>query len=127
MGVCGVDGCACMYKSLGWYIKHLKLMLICTSVCHPPCSTAGTAMGDLQDGGGTRSRSVLSNPIDVVTNHKNLEYFATLKVLMCNQVHWSEYLSTFNLVICFCPVHLGAKPDALTRQWSIYHKEGRSD
>ena len=37
---------------------------------------------------------------------------------------WSEYLSQFNLVIHFCPGHLGTKPDALTRQWDIYQKEG---
>jgi len=28
------------------------------------------------------------------------------------------------MVICFCPGRLGAKPDALTRQWDIYPKEG---
>ena len=41
--------------------------------------------------------------IDVVTNHKNLKYFATTKLLTRRQVHWSEYLSQFNLVICFSP------------------------
>ena len=55
------------------------------------------------------------NPIDVVTNLKNLKYFSTTKVLMCRQVHWSKYLSVFNLVIHFCPRHLGTKLDALTR------------
>jgi hypothetical protein len=67
------------------------------------------------------------DPIDVITNHKNLEYFATTKVLTQCQVHWSEFLSAFNLVIHFCPGRLGAKPDTLTRQWDIYPKEGRSD
>ena len=33
---------------------------------------------------------------------------------------------SFNLVICFCPGKLGAKPDALTRQWDVYPKEGDS-
>ena len=62
----------------------------------------------------------LGDPINVVTDHKNLEYFSTMKVLMHHQVHWSEYLSAFNLVICFRPGCLGAKPDALTRQWDVY-------
>ena len=31
-------------------------------------------------------------PIDVVTDHKNLEYFSTTKVLTRRQAHWSEYL-----------------------------------
>jgi len=32
-------------------------------------------------------------PIDVVIDHKNLEYFSTTKVLTQRQVQWSEYLS----------------------------------
>jgi len=54
-------------------------------------------------------------PINVVMDHKNLEYFSTTKVLTQRQVRWSEYLSQFNLVIRFCPGHLGTKPGALTR------------
>ena len=40
-------------------------------------------------------------PVDVVTDHKNLEYFATTKVLTRRQARWSEYLSNFNLIIRF--------------------------
>ena len=54
-------------------------------------------------------------PIDVVTDYKNLEYFSTTKVLTWRQAQWSEYLSQFNLVIRFCPGHLGTKLDAFTR------------
>jgi len=67
-----------------------------------------------------------ASPIDVVTNHKNLEYFSTSKVLSRWQAWWSEFLSQFNLVICFQPGKLSAKLDALTRQWDIYPKEGDS-
>ena len=56
-----------------------------------------------------------ASPIDVVTDHKNLEYFSTTKVLTRRQARWSEYLSQFNLVIRFRPGRLGTKPDALTR------------
>ncbi len=63
-------------------------------------------------------------PIDVVTDHKNLEYFATSKVLTRRQVRWSEYLCHFNMVIRFRPGKLGQKPDLLTRQWDVYPKEG---
>ena len=62
-------------------------------------------------------------PIDVVTDHKNLEYFSTTKVLTRRQVQWSEYLSQFNLVIRFCPGRLSTKLDALTRRWDVYPKE----
>lgn len=54
-------------------------------------------------------------PIDIVTDHKNLEYFATTKVLTRCQVRWSEYLCHFNMVIRFHPGQLGGKADALTR------------
>ena len=68
-----------------------------------------------------------ATPIDVVTDHKNLEYFSTTKILSRRQARWSELLSQFNLVIHFRPGKLGAKPDALTRRWDVYPKEGDSD
>ena len=65
--------------------------------------------------------------IDVVTDHKNLEYFSTTKVLTHRQARWSEYLAQFNLVIHFRPGCLGTKPDSLTRRWDVYPKGGNSD
>ena len=66
----------------------------------------------------------LAEPIDVVTDHKNLEYFSTTKLLTWRQAQWSEFLSQFNLTIHFWPGKLSTKPDALTRWWDIYLKEG---
>jgi hypothetical protein len=37
-------------------------------------------------------------PVDVVTNHKNLEYFATTKLLTRCQAQWSEFLFQFNIL-----------------------------
>jgi RNase H-like domain found in reverse transcriptase len=68
-----------------------------------------------------------ADPIDVVTDHKNLEYFSTTKLLTRRQACWSEYLSQFNLVICFRPGRLGTKPDLLTRRWDVYLTEWDSD
>jgi len=68
-----------------------------------------------------------STPIDVVTDHRNLQYFSTTKLLTRRQARWSEYLSQFNFVIRFRPGKLGAKPDALTRRWDVYRKGGNSD
>jgi len=65
-------------------------------------------------------------PINIVTDHKNLEYFSTTKVLTQRQAWWSEYLSQFNLVIMFCPGRLGTKLDALTRRWDVYPKGGNT-
>jgi len=54
-------------------------------------------------------------PIDVVTDHRNLQYFSMTKILTRRQARWSEYLSGFHLIIRFRPGKLGTKPDALTR------------
>src|SRR4029077_7227646 len=54
------------------------------------------------------------NPIDVVTNHKNLEYFSTTKLLTQQQAQWSEFLLQFNMIVCFHSGKLGAKPDVLS-------------
>jgi hypothetical protein len=66
-------------------------------------------------------------PVDMVTDHKNLEYFATTKLLTRCQARWSEFLSQFNMIIQFRPRKLGTKPDALTRCWDIYRKGGNSN
>src|SRR5882724_10881175 len=63
----------------------------------------------------------------MVTNHQNLQYFSTTKILMHRQAKWSKYLSRFNLIICFHPGKLGTKPDTLPRRWDIYLKEGNSN
>ena len=42
---------------------------------------------------------------------------------MWQQVWWSKYINVFNLSLHFHPGKLGAKPDALTRQWDVYAKE----
>jgi hypothetical protein len=46
----------------------------------------------------------VGTPIDVITDHKNLVYFLTMKLLTHQQARWLEFLSTFNMVIHF---HLG--------------------
>ena len=68
-----------------------------------------------------------AEPVDVVTDHKNLEYFSTTKLLTRQQAHWSEFLLQFNMVVCFRPRKLSVKPDALTRRWDIYSKERDKD
>jgi hypothetical protein len=64
--------------------------------------------------------------IDVVMDHKNLEYFATTKLLTRQQARWSELLSVFNFVLRFRLGWLSGKPDALTRRLDVYPKEGDS-
>ena len=66
-------------------------------------------------------------PIDVITDHKNLEYFSTTKILSRCQARWSEFLSGFNMVIRFHLGCLGTKPDALTRCPDLYPNRGEKD
>src|SRR5260370_19063093 len=60
----------------------------------------------------------------MVTDHKNLEYFTSTKKLTHQQACWSEYLSQFNLQICFHPGRLGTKPDALTHHSDVHLGSG---
>jgi transposase InsO family protein len=54
------------------------------------------------------------NPIRVLSDHKNLEYFTTTKLLNRRQARWSQFLSQFNFKIVYRPGTAGGKPDALT-------------
>src|SRR6266850_4623935 len=56
----------------------------------------------------------------ILSDHKNLEYFATTKQLTRHQVRWSEYLSGFNYLIRYRAGWLGTKPDVLTHREDVY-------
>ena len=64
------------------------------------------------------------SPVKVITDHRNLEYFMTTKLLNRRQARWSEFLSRFNFKIVFRPGHQGSKPDALTRRSADLPREG---
>ena len=54
--------------------------------------------------------------IEVLSDHKNLEYFMTTKLLSRRQARWSEFLSRFNFRITYRTGKASTKPDALTRR-----------
>ena len=56
-----------------------------------------------------------TEPFEIVTDHKNLEYFTTTKALSQRQVRWSEFLSQFNFRIVYRPGSKAVRPDALSR------------
>src|SRR5258708_1555158 len=58
--------------------------------------------------------------IDMVTDHKNLEYFMSSKKLSRQQARWAEFLAQFNMKVHFRLGRLGSKPDALMCRWDIY-------
>jgi len=66
----------------------------------------------------------VENPISVLMDHKNLEYFTTTKLLNCQQARWAQFLSQFNFQIVYRPGKSGAKLDSLTRRLGDLPKEG---
>lgn len=53
---------------------------------------------------------------EILTDHKNLEYFTTTKALNQRQVRWSEFLASFNFKITYRPGSKAVRPDALSRK-----------
>jgi len=62
------------------------------------------------------------HPIQILTDHKNLEYFMTAQKLNCRQACWSLFLSHFNINMTHRPGKSSAKPNLLSR--CSDHKEG---
>jgi hypothetical protein len=62
--------------------------------------------------------------ITVYTNHENLEYFATSKVLTRRQARWSEHLAEFNSKVIYRPGEKNTKADVLSRRWDYAPEEG---
>ena len=62
--------------------------------------------------------------ITVYTDHKNLEYFMSARVLNRRQARWSMSLSRFDFVITYRQGSLQGKPDALSRRAYLAPKAG---
>jgi hypothetical protein len=52
-------------------------------------------------------------PLQLITDHKNLEYFMTKKLLNCKQARWSEFLTRGNYEIVYRPGESTGKADVL--------------
>ena len=59
--------------------------------------------------------SLVGRPVTVQSDHQNLRYFTTKRLLNPQQARWSEFLSQFNYTIEFVPGKAHGKADALTR------------
>ena len=55
-----------------------------------------------------------THPIQVITDHRNLLYFTTNRLLNYRQTEWWEFLSLFTFKITYRPGTLHGKADALT-------------
>jgi hypothetical protein len=62
-------------------------------------------------------------PVELLSNHKYLEYFIIKKLPNQRQPWWSESLTHLNYQIVYRPGQSNCKPDALTRRLGN-HSEG---
>jgi len=58
---------------------------------------------------------LVGRPVTVRSDHQNLRYFTTKRLLNQQQARWSEFLSQFNYTFEFVPGKADGKADALTR------------
>ena len=65
------------------------------------------------------------HPVEIWTDHKNLEYFMTAKKLNRRQAHWSLYLACFDFKLTHCPGRSIGKLDALSQR--LDNGKGTSD
>jgi hypothetical protein len=57
----------------------------------------------------------MEKAIQVMTDHKNLEYFSSSKQLNQRQIHWMNFLVDFNFQIIYRPGSQNKKADILSR------------
>jgi len=65
------------------------------------------------------------HPVEIWTDHKNLEYFMMAKKLNHRQARWSLYLARFDFKLVHCLGRSMEKPNALS--WRPDHDKGTSD
>src|ERR1700759_57095 len=67
----------------------------------------------------------VTHPVDIRTDHKNLEYFMTAWNLNRRQARWSIYLARFDFTLRHIPGKSMGKPDGLSRR--VDHGSGKED
>ena len=65
------------------------------------------------------------HPVEIWTDHKNLEYFMTAKKLNRRQARWSLALSCFDFMLHHRPGKSMGKPDGLSRRAN--HSDGKDN
>jgi hypothetical protein len=63
----------------------------------------------------------------VYSDHQNLEYFTTTKVLNRRRARWAQELAACDFKIVYRPSSQNGKPDALSRRLEYRSEKGRSE
>ncbi|CCO36910.1 Retrotransposable element Tf2 155 kDa protein type 1 [Rhizoctonia solani AG-1 IB] len=63
-------------------------------------------------------------PIQILTDHKNLEYFSTSQSLNKRQIRWANFLVDYNFQIIYRPGSQNKKADILSRRYDLVPLEG---
>jgi hypothetical protein len=67
------------------------------------------------------------HPVEIWTDHKNLEYFRVAQKVNRQQARWSLYLSRFDFTLHHKPGRSMGKPDTLSRQADHGSRRGDND
>jgi hypothetical protein len=65
-----------------------------------------------------------THSISVYTDHKNLEYFTTTKILNRRQARWAQELAGYDFKIFYLPESANGNPDALSWRSEYRSKKG---
>jgi len=68
-----------------------------------------------------------TNQVQVFSDHQNLEYFTTTKILNRHQAQWAQELAGINFRIYYRPGNQNRKPDALSRRSEYRPEKGGSE
>ncbi|KAK1914109.1 hypothetical protein P3342_007355 [Pyrenophora teres f. teres] len=64
--------------------------------------------------------------VEVLTDHRGLEFFRTKRNLNRRQARWAEFLEEFDFRIQYRPGKQGTKPDSLTRRTETCQIQSRT-
>jgi len=67
------------------------------------------------------------NLVQVFSDHQNLVYFTTTKILNCRQAWWAQELAGIDFRIYYRPGNRNGKPDALSRRSEYRPEKGGSE
>jgi transposase InsO family protein len=65
--------------------------------------------------------------VQILTDHKNLEYFLRPRILNWHQMHWLEMLTHYNYEIHYCPGDKNCAANALSRRAELHPPDGEDN